>query len=90
MSDEPLPPLDARLGDVEAPTPRFLATAAISQVARPVIVAWAETRRAWIEKRAAEILAIPDQDKFYSRSILAGDIVRAYEAEEAQEKERGT
>lgn len=81
--DVPLAPLDARLGDVESPTPAFLATAAIAQVARPAIVAWAETRRPWIENRAKELIAMADFDKFHARSVLARDIVRAFEAETA-------
>ena len=73
--------LDANLGNVESPTPAFLATAAIAQVARPEIVAWAETRRPWIEKRAADLIAMRDFDKFHARSVLARDIVISYEAE---------
>jgi len=73
---------DAPTEPVEAPvSPAFLTTAAIAQVARPAIVAWAETRRKWMEKRAPDLLAIADMDKFYARSILAAEIVRAYEAE---------
>lgn len=71
-----------------APTPAFLATAAIAQVARPAIVAWAESRRPWIENRAKELIAMADFDRFHARSVLARDIVRAFDAEEASGKER--
>jgi hypothetical protein len=51
-------------------------------------VVWAEGRRKWVEKRASDLIAMRDFDKFHARSVLAGEIVRAYEAEATSGKNR--